>query len=159
MLQNRNTRESVWFMIWLLLMSNSWRQISWRTQEDIGRTPKLSHGRDQLCVHRCIDCWNVQNMFICWWCHTGGGQWGYCMLWLQRTANRRTHRVFVHSCRAGCQPKVSTARSNAWWLGCDCCGRGIVEMKCPYTYWSMHTDSKFYLQCFSDKLKLDPKHK
>jgi len=25
-------------------------------------------------------------------------------------------RVFIHSCRAGCQPKVSIARSNAWWL-------------------------------------------
>ena len=20
------------------------------------------------------------------------------------------------------------------WVGCDCCGIGIVEIKCPYTY-------------------------
>ena len=49
------------------------------------------------------------------------------------------------------------------WVGCDCCGRGIVEIKCPYTYRSMHpdaiNDSTFYLQRFSDQLKLDPKHK
>lgn len=49
------------------------------------------------------------------------------------------------------------------WVDCECCGRGTVEIKCPYTYRSTDpntiNDSTFYLQRFSDQLKLDPKHK
>ena len=49
------------------------------------------------------------------------------------------------------------------WVECECCGRGIVEIKCPYTYRNTHpnaiNEGTFYLQCLSDRLKLDPKHK
>ena len=49
------------------------------------------------------------------------------------------------------------------WVNCDCCGRGVVEIKCPYKYRFTHpdciSDSTFYLQHFSDQLKLDPRHK
>ena len=45
----------------------------------------------------------------------------------------------------------------------DCCGRGVVEIKCPYKYQFTHpdciSDSTFYLQHFSDQLKLDARHK
>ena len=49
------------------------------------------------------------------------------------------------------------------WVNCDCCGRGVVEIKCPYKYQFTHpdciSDSTFYLQHFSDQLKQDPRHK
>ena len=44
------------------------------------------------------------------------------------------------------------------WVNCDCCGGGVVEIKCPYNYRFTHpdciSDSNFYLQRFSD-----PRHK
>ena len=49
------------------------------------------------------------------------------------------------------------------WVEYECCGRGIVEIKCPYSYQSTHpyaiNERTFYLQHSSDQLKLDPKHK
>ena len=49
------------------------------------------------------------------------------------------------------------------WVNCECCGGGVVEIECPYNYRFTHpdciSDSNFYLQRFSDQLKLDPRHK
>ena len=41
------------------------------------------------------------------------------------------------------------------WVECESCGRGIVEIKCPYTHWSTPpkaiNESMFYLQHFFDQ--------
>lgn len=48
-------------------------------------------------------------------------------------------------------------------ISCDCCGEGVLEIKCPYKYWNAHlssvNDPKFYLPRSDDgNLQLSHDH-
>ena len=48
-------------------------------------------------------------------------------------------------------------------VSCECCGKGLIEIKCPFSYKDQHpceiTDPKFYMKCDeAGKLHLSHDH-
>ena len=62
------------------------------------------------------------------------------------------HHANLECCSAGLHvnpkfPHLDTSPDGI--VSCDCCGKGLIEIKCPYTFIDMHPhnvrDSSFYI--------------